>query len=227
MRTVTRKKNKKKISKSSGRRAKATDVNSETLKSQIITIACKHFAQYGFNGTSLKEVAKDAKIANSLINYHFKDKSGLFGECMEPFARGRMEAVLKVLVEPQSIDDLRVRLEIFVDDMISTMVKDYLVFETLEREIRANNPIVVKIFENTMLLAFRAVVAFFEKAKANKLIRSDVDPLICAGMLFSTCDSAKKHVIAKRFFNISFEDPKFRKTYVQQVVSLFMNGVTR
>lgn len=205
---------------------KTDDVSSETLKSQIVVIALKHFAQFGFNGASLKDIAKEANIASSLINYHFKDKSGLFAECLEPFARQRMEAVLRVLGEPQTQDDLKVRLEIFIDDMIGTMLTQTNIMDIMDREIRANNPVVFKIFQNTILHTFRAVVAFFEKAKVNKLIGSDKDPMICASILFSNCESAKKQVIAKRFFNISFADPVYRKNYVHHVVEIFMNGVS-
>ncbi|NJL25763.1 MAG: TetR/AcrR family transcriptional regulator [Calothrix sp. SM1_5_4] len=59
-------------------KSRKSDLTSEELKSQIVAVARKHFAMHGFNGASLKEIAREAKVAGSLINYHFKDKRGFF-----------------------------------------------------------------------------------------------------------------------------------------------------
>src|SRR3989344_1408519 len=95
------------------RKGKKPDQSSEELKFRITEVARKHFAMHGMNGASLKDIAAEAQVAGSLINYHFKDKEGLFRACIEPFARGRMEAIQRILSEPQNRDELKVRLELF------------------------------------------------------------------------------------------------------------------
>lgn len=40
------------------------------------------FGRYGIEGTSVREIAKKSKVNLSAINYHFKNKEGLFWEIM-------------------------------------------------------------------------------------------------------------------------------------------------
>lgn len=207
---------------------KKSEMSSEELKAAIVKVAAKHFAMQGFNGASLKAIAADSGVAGSLINYHFKDKEGLFHAVIEPFARGRMEAIKSLLSEPKSPDEMKVRLELFVEHMQSSIINSLDTFEIIDRELKAANPIILKIFEETMLQAFKWVVNFFKQAQKNELLREELDPLMLSTLLFtSTCDSCRKNVLAKKFFNVSFEDPEFRKKYALHVAGLFLRGVMR
>ncbi len=209
-------------------RGKKADITSEELRAEILQAAKKQFALHGYHGVSLKAVAGEVGIANSLINYHFTDKDGLLQACMEPFARGRMEAILRILGEPKSRDEFKVRIGLFAEEMLAGYVNDPFSFDIIDREVKAGNPIILKIFENTMLLAFKGVVEFFQQAKKNGILQADIDPLISSALLFtSCCDAARKDVLAKKFFGVSFTDPAWRKKFAQHVVVLFSDGVLK
>lgn len=211
-----------------GKKGKKADLSSEEVRQQIMSAALKHFALHGFQGASLKAIASDAKVAGSLINYHFKDKAGLFEACMEPFARGRMEALLRILAEPQSREDLRVRLTLFVDELIDGVLNNMESFEVVDREVRAGNPVILKIFENTMLKAFKGVIQFFGQAQSKGLISEEADPMILASLLFtSCCEVIRKEKLGQKFFNVSFRSQEWRQKFSANVVNLFMNGVVR
>lgn len=209
-------------------KGKKPELSSEELKGRLLTVARKHFAMHGMLGASLKDIAAEAQVAGSLINYHFTDKEGLFRACIEPFTRDRMEAIQRILAEPQNRDDMRVRLELFVEETQASVVAERDNFEIIDREMRSQNPIVFKIFEETMMHSFKAVVAFFRKAQDNGLLFDDLDPMILATALFTaTCDSARKDFLAKRFFNVSFENPEWRRKYAQHLAGLFLRGVMK
>ncbi|MCA0319566.1 MAG: TetR family transcriptional regulator [Proteobacteria bacterium] len=53
-------------------RAKATS------KEEILDAAERLFAKSGFDGTSMREIAQEAGVAQALLHYHFKTKEGLF-----------------------------------------------------------------------------------------------------------------------------------------------------
>lgn len=214
--------------KSQRSKGKKPDASSEEVRAAIVDTARKHFAMHGFNGAALKDIASETGIASSLINYHFKDKEGLFKECIEPFARGRMEAISRIMSEPNSPEELKVRIQLFVQEMQSAILSDILIFETIDRELRSANPVALKVFEETMLLAFRNVASFFSQAQENGLIGSSKNPVILASVLFtSTCDAVRKEFLAKRFFNLSFMDGEFSRQYATQVADLFINGVLK
>lgn len=209
-------------------KGKKTELSSEELKTEIITVARKHFAIHGFHGVHLKDVAAEADIAGSLINYHFTDKEGLFRQCIEPMARGRFEAISRLMTEAKSRDELKLRIQLFIEEMQGSILNDIHSFEIIDRELRAENPIILKIFEETMLQSFKYVVGFFKKAQENGVIKEDRDPIILSSILFtSTCDAVRKEFVAKRFFNISFQQADYRRKFAEHIAELFLNGVAK
>lgn len=62
---------------SAGRRPKSIDADSNT-RTAILTAARSVFAQKGFEGTTIREVARAARVNNAMIYYFFKDKSDLY-----------------------------------------------------------------------------------------------------------------------------------------------------
>lgn len=209
-------------------RGKKVELSSEEVKAQLIAAAKHHFALHGFQGASLKDIAKDSHVASSLINYHFGDKEGLFKACMEPFAQGHMEIIQRILSHPHNRDELRVRIELFVEEFMSSVMRDRDAFEIVDRELRSGNPLIFEIFEKTMLVAYKSVVNFFKEAQEAGLLEESMDPLLVAALLFtSCCDVMRKQDLGKRFFNISLGAPEWRKELVRHIVHLFMSGVIK
>ena len=207
---------------------KKSEAQTEEIKGQLLKVARKHFAQHGYQGASLKEIAKEANVAGSLINYHYGDKEGLFRCCTEVFAKTRMEAIIRILDEPQSREDVRVRLQIFVEEIMVSMSDDPHGFDIMDREMKAGNVRVLELFHDTLLQSFKKVVVFFSQAKEKGLLRLDVDPLCVAMLLFtSACDSARKDFLLLRFYGLSITQVDWRKKFVEHVVNLFMNGVMK
>ncbi len=51
-----------------------------TKKKEILDIALIHFAQNGYENTSLDNIAKDANITKPAIYYHFKSKKEIYNQ---------------------------------------------------------------------------------------------------------------------------------------------------
>lgn len=201
-------------------------VSTEQIRGQIIEIAKKHFAFYGFDGASLKNIAKDAKVANSLINYHFKDKEKLFKSCIEDNALIRLETVMRMLSEPKTIEEVRIRLEMFTNEMILSILQDPYSFEIMQRELMVGNKFAKKLFLETYFKAFQTGVSFFEAAKKNKLLKPGMDPELCTIMLFmSTCEPAKKDFMTHEFLGRTLSDNAHRAKMVNHIVTMVINGV--
>lgn len=200
----------------------------EELSSKILTAARKHFSQYGFHGASLKDIASDAGVASSLINYHYKDKNGLFKAVLEEFTHPRMESLERVLAEPHSREEMRVRLSLFVEEMFASILADPEGFELLDREMHAGNAVIMKLFEESLMQPFQNVVMFIVQAQNNGLLKEGVDPIICANLLFTcACDTARKDHLLKKFLDISLADGEWRKKFSEQIVDLFLSGVVK
>lgn len=66
-------------------------------KQQIIEAAERHFAEYGYAGTSVRGVIKDAKVNLAAVHYHFGSKEELYGAVLEQYARPIVETQLTEL----------------------------------------------------------------------------------------------------------------------------------
>ncbi|MFC7320304.1 forespore capture DNA-binding protein RefZ [Halobacillus campisalis] len=54
-------------------------MNSEmNTRQRVLDVSCSLFYSNGFNGTSVRDIAKKAKVNVSIIHYYFKSKQGLF-----------------------------------------------------------------------------------------------------------------------------------------------------
>lgn len=50
----------------------------DNRQEQIIDIACRLFARRGYEGTSLRDIAEEAKITKAALYYHFPNKEALY-----------------------------------------------------------------------------------------------------------------------------------------------------
>ncbi len=60
-----------------GRRPKSAGTDMDT-RAEILAAARRVFAKHGLEGTTVREVAAEAKINNAMIYYHFRDKESLY-----------------------------------------------------------------------------------------------------------------------------------------------------
>lgn len=58
-----------------------TDQSTDT-KNKILEVARILFADQGYEGTSIREIAKAAEVNVASVNYHFSNKEKLFGEIL-------------------------------------------------------------------------------------------------------------------------------------------------
>ncbi len=68
-----------------------------STKSTILDVAERHFATYGFAGTTLRGVIKDAGVNVASVAYHYGSKEDLFDVVIERFAQPVVAAQLAAL----------------------------------------------------------------------------------------------------------------------------------
>jgi len=215
--------------KKATKKTKSPPQTSEEIKTTILRCARQAFAQHGYQGANLKDIAHNAGVAGSLINYHFHDKATLFKVCLEFFALKRVETINRILqAEPKSVEELKVRISLFVEEMLLSYTEDADSFNIVRTEVRAENPVVMELFQTTFLQCFINVCDLFDKAKKNGVISKNLDVMITAKLLFTlACESTQNDHIGKRYFNVTVYDDVWRKKLAEHIVEVFMNGVTK
>lgn len=84
--------------------------STKETKGRIFKASAKLFALRGYDGASMREIAKEADVNLALINYHFKDKQQLFvsvieyglslwGQLLEAYRGESLEKILRALMK--------------------------------------------------------------------------------------------------------------------------------
>ena len=72
---------------------------------QLLEIACRLFSERGFNGTSLRDIAEEAKITKAALYYHFPNKEALFNKIVLESLEGLVNLVRDACAEVDSPEE--------------------------------------------------------------------------------------------------------------------------
>lgn len=204
----------------------STVKSKEDTRERLIEAATTLFAQRGFDGTSVKELADAAGVNVSLISYHFGGKENLYRACLEQFGKSRLEVAQRVLQKPQSLDEFRFRLKLLTEEMFSCHMEAPESARIIHRECDMEMPVAQDIFRNTFLKIFETLVEFFQHAQEAKIVRADLDAAITTQIFFgSMVHIMKSDGITEKFYGRSLKDPEYREKVVNHIISYCIHGV--
>ncbi len=202
--------------------AEATD-----SRRQLLNAGTKLFAKGGLEGTSVRDIAREAGTNICMISYHFGGKEGLYRACLQEFGEHRLELTRGMLESPTSLEEFKVRIKIFLQALIDTNAETPEFSQIIGKEIEAGLPVAADIFEKTFLEANQNLLRFFRDAQEAGIVRKDLDPMFIANILYGTvAHLARFHMVCKKYFKSSITDPKNREKLVDTLVETLMRGVT-
>ena len=80
----------------------------DNRQDQIIDIACRLFARRGYEGTSLRDIAEEAKITKAALYYHFPNKEALYHRIVLDSLRALIDSVrAAVETAPTGLEKVR------------------------------------------------------------------------------------------------------------------------
>ncbi len=199
---------------------------SEKTKQALLIQAKKHFAQFGFEGASLREICKEAEANVSSVKYHFGDKEGLYKACLVEFADKRLQKSNIILTPSDSIDEFKVKIKIFIDDFFNESFGDLEMNQLVCNEIEMMNPIMENMFSSTFLKIFQKLIEVINDGVEKKFIRNDLDPDTIGTVVFMTINQAVRydHINAK-YFNKTLANKEYRSKFINDLVLIITNGI--
>ena len=213
---------KKKLLKTS----KPSVAEQEDTRDALMSAAKALFARKGFDGTTVKDIADQAGVNISLISYHFKGKEGLYKACLEQFGMNRLEAAQRMLQPAQTIEEFKLRLELFIEDILIWFQQEPDLCQMVQRESDLGLPVAEDIFERTFLKMYMTFLALIKAGQQKKFLRSDLDAQVIASMSFGGLVSmAQKRDLTEKYFGTSIKDPNFRKKIKTQITILMLEGL--
>lgn len=191
----------------------------------LLSSARKLFALKGFEGTTVKDVADEARVNISLVSYHFGGKEGLYRACLEQIGTDKLRRTRGLLSPAASLEEVRIKLTLFCTQIFEAHVEDPHLHAMMHRECEAPIPIIEDIFKRTFFKIWEELVAFITDAQKAQYLRADVDPqLATTQFMLSVLQLAKMDTQNFRFFGKTLRDPEYRTHATQQIVQLFLKG---
>ncbi len=196
-----------------------------TTKENLLRAATKIFAAKGFNGATVKEIADEAGVNVSLVSYHYNGKENLFRACVQAYGEKRLGATETFLKTPQSAEDFRVRLTLYLEDYFHTVVTEQDTVVLMLRECMGTNPLIEDIFQTVFMRGMQNMVTFFSEARERGILRAEIDPHYLVIIL----KSAIMHVIQmdeahQRQFKTGLKDPIHREKIISTLLQLVLGG---
>jgi AcrR family transcriptional regulator len=206
-----------------------TSPGAAETRAALMDSALKHFAANGFFAASVHDIARDAGVNVSLVSYHFGGKEGLFKSCLERVGSDQLHVAVRVLSkEPETIDEIKIRLEMFVDEMLLYGIKHPDMLAILDRDLNSEFHLIEDIFKKTFLNVFQLLSDFIDKAKERKLLADWIDPnLSAAPLMGAILHILKTDSIRSKIFNRSIVDEDVRNITRDYIVKSHLFGMLR
>ena len=176
----------------------------------------------------MHDIAHDAGVNVSLVNYHFGNKEGLFKSCLENAGSDRLEVAKRVLShEPESIEDVKVRIAMFIDEKLQDCVQNPEISTIIHRELEAEFELIEPEFRRIFLKMFQLLSEFLKSARDKGFLVSTLDPNMTSVFLMgSVIQAVKTDHIRQKLFGQSIKNAASRRDLRDQLVRIFFDGIT-
>ncbi|HVK60322.1 MAG TPA: TetR family transcriptional regulator [Bdellovibrionales bacterium] len=194
---------------------------------ELLVQAAKHlFASKGYDGTTVKDIADRAGVNISLVSYHFNGKEGLYRTCILEFGQSRLDAAQRVLQVPSSYEECRVRMQMFVEEMMSWMMANPECCQMIQREAELGLPVAQDVFESTFLQVFVTLKKFIAASQEKGFLNPEFDPHLAASLFhMSLVHITQMDKLGARFFGLTLQDEKYQKKVKDHLIEIFLKGL--
>jgi TetR/AcrR family transcriptional regulator len=197
------------------------------VRQRILEAAAEVFAERGFGGAGVDEIARRAGVNKAMLYYHVGDKAALFGEVVSASVGSIAEAVASALAET---DDPSERLRAIPRAFSKTVRERPFLPQLMLREIAAGGPNLPQRVVEQMGKVMGMTRAVLEDGCAKGAFRK-VDPLIAHLLLIgTTMFMANALRMRERFSGVlgrALEAPTELDTMTAQMVDIALNGIAR
>lgn len=188
-------------------------------RDRLIATSLKLFSKKGFHACSVREICDAAKANVSLISFHFGGKVGLLDAVFEELIERDFNKIDEVLLSVNSVVDLKIRLNIFLNNYIDFSIKHADVISLYLEELERGNKHAVEILPKTYGKIWKSLNIFLQSAQDQKLIDESLDVKILAFQILAPINHlirSRRTALITSFF--SLEDEKFKKRLIEQII---------
>ncbi len=200
--------------------------NELDTRQKLIVIARKLFARFSYESVSVRMICEEAEANVSSISYHFGGKEELYRTCLMEHGEVLHSTLNRILSEPDSVEECKVKIKIYISELLENSVNDIDVMRMIIREVDSNLKIAEDVFKDVYLKLGETFQAYVRVAQEKGYIRKDIAP-----------DFLDRFIHTQSFMGIKFcemsnklgkgdlFDKSYRDKLVDQMMKIFINGV--
>jgi AcrR family transcriptional regulator len=175
--------------------ANTMEYNAKQL--QIIEVAERLFAQKGFAGTSVRDIAQEADVNVSMISYYFGSKEKLI-EALFQLRTSETRLRLENLLNNDDLSPIQ-KIYVMVDNAVERLMGNQCFHNIMMREqlSSARTPIISDQIMNLKMQNIGLMKQLIEEGQASGAFRKDIDMSLMTTTLYGTINQA---IATQEFF---------------------------
>lgn len=165
----------------------------QARRNQILDAASRIFAEKGFHLTTIKDIAREANIADGTVYLYFENKTALLLGIFD-----RMQtSVTQAEALPQPVpDDLRALLKTLLRHPLMALREDnFALFRVVMSEMMVNQELRTLYYERLLAPSLTMAETLFEQLAAQGLIQTDNIRLATRAMTALILGMLTQHII--------------------------------
>jgi TetR/AcrR family fatty acid metabolism transcriptional regulator len=151
----------------------------------ILDAALAVFAQSGYHGARMSDIARAAAVADGTVYLYFRNKRELLVAAFRQGFAGYLEGLEAALA---GAPDARVELSRLVRFHLAFLGERRALARVAQVELRQSDPEVRAAVHAVIAPYFRRMDAIVARGRAEGVLRADVDPRVVRRMVFGTLD---------------------------------------
>jgi TetR/AcrR family transcriptional regulator len=176
---------------------KIQDDNSSTTEEKILEAAKDVFIKHGLEGTTMQQIADEARINKSLLHYYFRTKEKLFGMVVKYALKFFVPQIQDIM---NSNDTIFVKIEKIVGGYIDMLSKNRLIPAFILNEINRNPDNLFQIMKSTGVDPRIFIGQFEEEIRKGTIRPIDSKHLIMNILALCVFPFAARPLVQRIFF---------------------------
>lgn len=154
-------------------------------RSHILKVAETLFAQNGFNGTSVRDIAEAAQVNSSMISYYFGSKDGLMQALFQE-QTAHVIPKMEQLVNNETLTPWQ-KLDILVDDFVQKALQKMRFHKILlSEQMLEKNPVITELISDLRKKNTELMQRLLAEGRQKGYFKKEVDAVLMMYTMIGT-----------------------------------------
>ena len=173
---------------------------------QIIQTAEKLFAERGFDGTSVRDIADEANVNVAMISYYFGSKEKLM-EALFELRVGAVQSRVEGLLKDDTISPIE-KVNMLIDEHIERTIETQCFSKImLGVQVTNKNPAVLKVANDIKIRTAKVVNELIKDGQKKGIFKKKVDVILMLNTMVGTTNQSMISQQYYREFNNQLDMP--------------------